>query len=93
MSIAARFKSAVVARSPLTSPTRERAPSIWPGRPISSDFTRATRDSRGVLARLQLHEMQERECGRPTLGSSERGEHRSTATDAGSAGRAAKQWN
>jgi hypothetical protein len=37
--------------------------------------------------------MQERECGRPTLGSSEWGEHPSTATDAGSAGRAAKQWN
>jgi hypothetical protein len=42
-------------------------------------------------------------CGRPPLGSSERGEHRSAATGsgcrspsaraAGSAGRAAKQWN
>jgi hypothetical protein len=97
MPIAARFK--IGGRCSISSDlTHTRACSIDLGGVARSPPTSpdAMRDSRDVLAHLQLHDMQERECGRPPLGSREWGEHRSAATGSGCrspSARAAKQWN
>jgi hypothetical protein len=82
MSIAARFKWAAFARSAPTSPTRERAPSIWAG---SSDLIRLHPRDAGLTGRAgpPLARRDAVECGRPPPGNSRRGGYRSTATSSG----------